>query len=135
MVGYYGAEVAYCERQKSSITSRHSDSSTPEAIVRLSTITMAASLRPTLLRQALAAPTKRSLTTSSAIPAFRAQLLRQSRQPAIQPWAAHRAAFRTTAPAKILPPLPQVIRGNVNDAAIVPESEPTHGSYHWTFER
>nr|BCM29957.1 succinate dehydrogenase subunit D [Leveillula taurica]BCM29958.1 succinate dehydrogenase subunit D [Leveillula taurica]BCM29959.1 succinate dehydrogenase subunit D [Leveillula taurica]BCM29960.1 succinate dehydrogenase subunit D [Leveillula taurica]BCM29961.1 succinate dehydrogenase subunit D [Leveillula taurica] len=35
----------------------------------------------------------------------------------------------------ILPPLPQVIHGTANDAAPVPSPEPSHGSYHWTFER
>jgi len=28
-----------------------------------------------------------------------------------------------------------VIEGTANDAARVPEPSPTHGSYHWTFER
>jgi len=30
---------------------------------------------------------------------------------------------------------PQRINGTVNDAAAVPAPEPSHGSYHWTFER
>jgi succinate dehydrogenase (ubiquinone) membrane anchor subunit len=29
----------------------------------------------------------------------------------------------------------ETIQGNVNDPAIVPETAPTHGSYHWTAER
>ncbi|MCJ1252035.1 membrane anchor subunit of succinate dehydrogenase, Sdh4 [Trapelia coarctata] len=35
----------------------------------------------------------------------------------------------------ILPPLPQHIEGTANDPAPVPDPSPTHGSYHWTFER
>ncbi|GAP91636.2 putative succinate dehydrogenase membrane anchor subunit [Rosellinia necatrix] len=29
----------------------------------------------------------------------------------------------------------EVIKGTVNDAVPVPDPKPTHGSYHWTFER
>jgi succinate dehydrogenase (ubiquinone) membrane anchor subunit len=29
----------------------------------------------------------------------------------------------------------EVIVGSVNDAAPIPEPNPSHGSYHWTFER
>ncbi|KAI9820124.1 MAG: membrane anchor subunit of succinate dehydrogenase, Sdh4 [Thelocarpon impressellum] len=29
----------------------------------------------------------------------------------------------------------EVIEGTANDAAAVPNPSPTHGSYHWTFER
>lgn len=46
-----------------------------------------------------------------------------------------RAQFQTSARRNILPPLPQVIRGGVNDPAPVPESHPSHGSYHWSMER
>ncbi|KAI5816047.1 CybS-domain-containing protein [Pyronema omphalodes] len=50
--------------------------------------------------------------------------------------AAPRArVFSTTATRAILPAGPQVIDGTVNDAAKVPETNPTHGSYHWSFER
>ena len=45
------------------------------------------------------------------------------------------ASFHTTARRDILPPGPQVIEGGVNDPAPVPRASPTHGSYHWTFER
>lgn len=27
------------------------------------------------------------------------------------------------------------MEGTVNDPAVVPHTSPTHGSYHWTFER
>ena len=45
------------------------------------------------------------------------------------------ATFHTTTPREILPPGPQVIEGGVNVPAPVPAPSPTHGSYHWTFER
>ncbi|KAK6430599.1 membrane anchor subunit of succinate dehydrogenase, Sdh4 [Oleoguttula sp. CCFEE 5521] len=90
---------------------------------------MAYALRPTLLRRALAAPVSRSITTSTS-PALRqlrltTPILRQC----------PRATFQTSTARKILPPLPQVIEGTINDAAPVPEPEPLHGSYHWSFER
>lgn len=92
--------------------------------------TMASTLRPTLLRQALAAPAKRVYT--SAVPAFRAQQQRLSQRPS---WTLQRAAFQTSASRQILPPLPQVIKGTVNDPVNIPEPHPSHGSYHWTAER
>lgn len=45
------------------------------------------------------------------------------------------AQFHATSRREILPPEPQVVEGTVNDAAKVPPTSPTHGSYHWTFER
>ena len=45
------------------------------------------------------------------------------------------ASFHTTTRRDILPPGPQVIDGGVNTPAPVPRASPTHGSYHWTFER
>jgi len=44
-------------------------------------------------------------------------------------------AFHASAKKQILPPLPQVVQGTANDAAPIPPHSPTHGSYHWTFER
>jgi succinate dehydrogenase (ubiquinone) membrane anchor subunit len=89
---------------------------------------MAASLRPTLMRHALAAPAQRSLT-SAVMPAFRVQ----RSQPILK--SIPRATFQTSAARHILPPLPQVIRGGMNDAAPTPAPHPAHGSYHWSFER
>jgi len=45
------------------------------------------------------------------------------------------AAFHASGRRSILPPLPQSIEGTSNDAAPVPKPSPSHGSYHWTFER
>jgi len=45
------------------------------------------------------------------------------------------AAFHASGRQAILPPGPQVINGTANDAAVVPPPSPSHGSYHWTFER
>ncbi|WEW54721.1 hypothetical protein PRK78_000144 [Emydomyces testavorans] len=43
--------------------------------------------------------------------------------------------FHATSKREILPPEPQTVKGTVNDAAPVPPTSPTHGSYHWDFER
>ncbi|EEP77984.1 succinate dehydrogenase cytochrome b small subunit [Uncinocarpus reesii 1704] len=45
------------------------------------------------------------------------------------------AQFHATSKRDILPPEPQVVKGTVNDAAPIPPTSPTHGSYHWDFER
>lgn len=90
---------------------------------------MASALRPTLLRHAF--QQRAFATTSSALPAFRSQLVAR-RTPALR---LQKAPFQTTAIRPILPPLPQVMEGDVNKAATVPEPEPSHGSYHWTAER
>ncbi|KAL2258117.1 hypothetical protein VTK26DRAFT_8699 [Humicola hyalothermophila] len=65
----------------------------------------------------------------------RSSLLRQvaSARPAFNTVRA--AAFHTTIKRQILPPLPQKIEGTVNDPAPVPPPSPSHGSYHWTFDR
>ncbi|KAJ5332686.1 hypothetical protein N7541_002494 [Penicillium brevicompactum] len=44
-------------------------------------------------------------------------------------------AFHASAKKQILPPLPQSVEGTMNDPAPVPETHPSHGSYHWSFER
>ncbi|EGO53441.1 hypothetical protein NEUTE1DRAFT_119188 [Neurospora tetrasperma FGSC 2508] len=45
------------------------------------------------------------------------------------------AAFHTTSRKSLLPPPPQRIEGTVNDPVEVPPPSPSHGSYHWTFDR
>ncbi|KAK6949568.1 hypothetical protein Daesc_009651 [Daldinia eschscholtzii] len=90
---------------------------------------MASSLaRPLLLRQtALAASTRRAATATFA----RQQLIRST----ITKDTARVAAFHASSRRSLLPPGPQVIKGTVNDPAPIPETSPSHGSYHWTFER
>ncbi|MCJ1360657.1 MAG: membrane anchor subunit of succinate dehydrogenase, Sdh4 [Icmadophila ericetorum] len=45
------------------------------------------------------------------------------------------APFHSSPRRPILPPLPQRIQGTANDPALIPPVSPTHGSYHWAFER
>jgi len=98
----------------------------------------ATALRPALLlRQALAAPSRRAVfsspTTSASIPAIRSRL--QQARPSALNLCLQRAAFQTTAHRSILTPLPEKIKGTVNDQVVLPPPEPAHGSYHWTAER
>uniref|UniRef100_G4XX50 Succinate dehydrogenase [ubiquinone] cytochrome b small subunit n=1 Tax=Zymoseptoria tritici TaxID=1047171 RepID=G4XX50_ZYMTR len=79
-------------------------------------------LRPAGLRQLLTATTTKRASTLPAASLLRTQFTQRS-------------GFQTTARRPILPPLPQVIRGGVNDPAPVKEPSPSHGSYHWTMER
>ncbi|KAI1105785.1 CybS-domain-containing protein [Jackrogersella minutella] len=89
---------------------------------------MASIMRPTLLRQtALVASTRRAATATFS----RHQMIR----PMIAKDAARVAAFHASSKMSLLPVGPQEIKGTVNDPAPVPETSPTHGSYHWTFER
>lgn len=76
---------------------------------------MASIARSSLLRQ-----------VASARPAFQQSVIAN---------AARATAFHTTARKNLLAPLPQHVEGTVNDAAPVPETSPSHGSYHWTFDR
>ncbi|KAK4042253.1 CybS-domain-containing protein [Parachaetomium inaequale] len=76
---------------------------------------MASIARSSLLRQ-----------VASARPAFQQSVIANG---------ARATAFHTTAKRDLLPPLPQRVEGTVNDAAPVPETSPSHGSYHWTFDR
>ncbi|KAF3057312.1 Succinate dehydrogenase [ubiquinone] cytochrome b small subunit, mitochondrial [Daldinia childiae] len=83
---------------------------------------MASLARPVLLRQtALAASTRRVATTTFS----RQQLIR----PTISKDVAQVAAFHASSRRNLLPP------GPLNDPAPIPETSPSHGSYHWTFER
>ncbi|KAK3329528.1 CybS-domain-containing protein [Apodospora peruviana] len=49
--------------------------------------------------------------------------------------AVRTTAFHTTSRRDLLPPLPQRVDGTVNDPAPIPPTSPSHGSYHWTFDR
>ncbi|KAF2430045.1 CybS-domain-containing protein [Tothia fuscella] len=106
---------------------------------------MASIARSSMLRHAFtAAPIKQNPSRSASTVAattFRTAkpLARQSFQSAFArssiPSTPRVAAFHATGSKAILPPLPQAIRGDINDPAPVPESHPTHGNYHWSFER
>ena len=75
-------------------------------------------------------PALRQATARSVLPAFRFQHLAQR-----SPIVAQTSGFQTSTRRAILPPLPQKIKGTVNDAYEAPEPHPQHGSYHWTFDR
>ncbi|KUI58394.1 Succinate dehydrogenase [ubiquinone] cytochrome b small subunit, mitochondrial [Cytospora mali] len=80
---------------------------------------MASAVRSTLLRQTAAGA--RSMAPS----------VRAGPSPSI----AQTAAFHASSRRNLLPPGPQVIHGTVNDPAPIPPASPSHGHYHWTFER
>ncbi|KAF3348750.1 hypothetical protein HYQ45_017723 [Verticillium longisporum] len=85
---------------------------------------MASFMRPAAMRQVATA------ARMAKAPAVRSAFV----QPAI-PNFTRATAFHTTSKRDILPPPPQVVLGGVNDPAPVPAPSPSHGSYHWTFER
>lgn len=97
---------------------------------------MASLSRTTTLRQSQRLSSTR-LFTAQPMRAFRPvpSLLPKQLQAPKFAAASRFAPFTTTARRDILPLGPQVIQGDVNDAAPVPKPEPLHGSYHWTFER
>ncbi|PSS08608.1 hypothetical protein M430DRAFT_147399 [Amorphotheca resinae ATCC 22711] len=106
---------------------------------------MASFVRPALLRQTgLASASTRAFSTKLAAGVSHSKpaasvLSRQAVRSAFAkdalPSSMRVAAFHAGGRQQILPPLPQSIHGTVNDAAPVPPSDPSHGSYHWTFER
>ncbi|TAQ90753.1 hypothetical protein B7494_g921 [Chlorociboria aeruginascens] len=106
---------------------------------------MASLVRPAILRQAcITSPSKRSLSskvssfpaiTKSASSIISRQSIRSAFANDIRTPPAQVAAFHASGRRAILPPLPQVIEGTANDPAPIPPTNPSHGSYHWTFER
>ncbi|KAI1850902.1 hypothetical protein JX265_007227 [Neoarthrinium moseri] len=80
---------------------------------------MASIIRPALLRQT-------AMAAAAARPAMRSAFVRD---------AVRVSAFHASSRKNLLPPGPQVIQGTVNDPAPVPPTSPSHGSYHWTFDR
>jgi succinate dehydrogenase (ubiquinone) membrane anchor subunit len=80
---------------------------------------MASLVRPALLRQLAAAGARPRIAAAAPIAA------------AVAP----SKPFTTSPRRALLPPPSQVIQGGVNDPVPVPPSSPSHGSYHWTFER
>ncbi|KAJ0425771.1 CybS-domain-containing protein [Aspergillus insuetus] len=71
-----------------------------------------------------------SLMRQSCLSAFRTPLATRNVAGVSQVVAFHASARR-----QILPPEPQTIQGTMNDPAPIPTPHPSHGSYHWTFER
>ncbi|BCS26201.1 CybS family protein [Aspergillus puulaauensis] len=71
-----------------------------------------------------------SLMRQSCLSAFRAPLATRNAAGVSQV-----VAFHASAKKQILPPEPQSIHGTLNDPAPIPTPHPSHGSYHWTFER
>ncbi|KAI9753850.1 MAG: hypothetical protein M4579_004978 [Chaenotheca gracillima] len=108
---------------------------------------IASAARPTLLRQlCVSAPAKRTFASKASStfksPAIRPSARVQFTKPlqneisrTILQQGSRIAAFHASGRKSLLPPGPQHIDGTVNDPAIPPQPSPTHGSYHWTFER
>jgi succinate dehydrogenase (ubiquinone) membrane anchor subunit len=109
---------------------------------------MASILKPAVLRQSLRlAPSKRlpiiastpSRSFSLVKPRHISPTLTKAQPSSVVADVLRRipqnTSFHSSAQRDILPPGPQVIHGSVNDPAPVPKPHPTHGSYHWTFER
>ncbi|KAA8575119.1 hypothetical protein EYC84_004330 [Monilinia fructicola] len=90
-----------------------------------------------MLRQTCLAASKRNFSTkvSSSFPAINKSAGRSAFVRDALPGSMRVAAFHASGRQSILPPLPQHIDGTSNDAAPVPKPSPSHGSYHWTFER
>ncbi|KAK6582100.1 hypothetical protein PZA11_005797 [Diplocarpon coronariae] len=102
---------------------------------------MASITKPAIMlpKTCLAASTKRALSTklSKSSPAINNPrwAARDASAKHALPGSMRVAAFHASSRKAILPPLPQVIQGTANDPAPVPAANPSHGSYHWTFER
>ncbi|KAF1988641.1 succinate dehydrogenase-ubiquinone-cytochrome b small subunit, mitochondrial precursor [Aulographum hederae CBS 113979] len=104
---------------------------------------MAAIARPTIFHRACqAAAGRRMFSTTPSAPLMTSAfttakpLARRPLKAALLRDALPKAAaFHASGSQKILPPLPQVVKGTANDPVPVPSPHPTHGSYHWTFER
>lgn len=113
---------------------------------------MASIVRPSLLRQSGVAPAAgrdlrkrapqpytlsklnsssfRTQSIASRILPLRSDVLR-----GIPPSMLRVAGFHASGRRPILPAGPQIIDGTANDPAPIPQPSPTHGSYHWAFER
>ncbi|KAF2471091.1 CybS-domain-containing protein [Lindgomyces ingoldianus] len=102
---------------------------------------MASIMRPGLLRSACQNPaaSQRMLSSFARSGIKRSSpLIHQLRPQFVHPTipkSTRIAAFHVTQRQQIIPPLPQKIHGTLNDPVPVPNPEPVHGAYHWTFER
>jgi len=106
---------------------------------------MASIARSSVLRQTFAVASSKQLASRSTS-TLASSVLRTSRPVIQQPLrsafvrdalsgSSRVAAFHASGTKAILPGLPQTVKGTLNDPAPVPHSSPSHGSYHWTFER
>lgn len=96
---------------------------------------MASILRPSLLRQSQAA-SQRAFSTIIARPQPSPLAQQAFARTALAPKPSSRiAAFHASQRNAILPALPQKITGTLNEPTAVPDPSPSHGSYHWSFER
>uniref|UniRef100_A0A336UJ02 Succinate dehydrogenase [ubiquinone] cytochrome b small subunit n=1 Tax=Botrytis fuckeliana TaxID=380458 RepID=A0A336UJ02_9HELO len=95
---------------------------------------MASFIKPSVIRQTCLAASKRNFSTKipSSFPAINKPAGRSTFVRDALPGSMRVAAFHASGRQSILPPLPHYI---ANDAAAVPKPSPSHGSYHWTFER
>ncbi|KAE8451146.1 hypothetical protein EG329_004818 [Mollisiaceae sp. DMI_Dod_QoI] len=107
---------------------------------------MASIVRPAMIQKTcFAAAPKRAFSTklSASFPAitkptssvFSRKVVRNAFAKDAIPSSMRVAAFHASGRRSILPALPQVIQGTANDPAPTPPANPSHGSYHWTFER
>ncbi|KAF8851561.1 CybS-domain-containing protein [Acephala macrosclerotiorum] len=104
---------------------------------------MASIVRPAMMQKTcFAAASRRAFSTklSTSSPAINTSVLsrkavRNAFAKDVIPSSMRIAAFHASGKQAILPALPQVIQGTANDPAPVPAANPSHGSYHWTFER
>ncbi|KAI6708934.1 hypothetical protein JHW43_008541 [Diplocarpon mali] len=114
---------------------------------------MASITKPAIMlpKTCLAASTKRALSTklSKSSPAINNPrwAARDASAKHALPGSMRVAAFHASSRKAILPPLPRELRCSglvefidantrpANDPAPVPAANPSHGSYHWTFER
>lgn len=88
-------------------------------------------MRPTL-RACNAAPASRLFATRAAAPSAFRHVSPLARTPVKPSFV---APFHASTSRAILPALPQRVEGTANDPAPVPPVSPTHGAYHWSFER
>ncbi|MCJ1454108.1 membrane anchor subunit of succinate dehydrogenase, Sdh4 [Mycoblastus sanguinarius] len=78
----------------------------------------------------LSSPTSRRQSIVSRTSSFRSSTLKFTPSSTLRV-----AGFHASGRRAILPPGPQIIDGTANDPAPIPQPSPTHGSYHWAFER
>ncbi|OKL64162.1 Succinate dehydrogenase [Talaromyces atroroseus] len=96
---------------------------------------MAAFIRPSssaILGQMMRVPATQSMLYPAKSAPLAVTIARQAqlKGPMVQ-----NTLFHSSARRDLLKALPQVVHGTMNDAAPIPHHSPSHGSYHWSFER